>query len=308
MKMPDPYAALRWLDRVLAAAGEDRPAARGAGARARLTAVWRAVTGDARRARVVLARNRLDRLAGAGVAGYREIAAALAHAIEAEDYETAHAIIATTRRKPDLRAEKIVSRRYGFLWICVPKVASVSLLEALGAVDPEAELITGRTLEEIVKTRPEVRGYYRFAFIRHPCHRTFSFYADKHVKLAGRPDAYRFFIEPYHGVREGMTFVELCRWLATPYGSDAFADRHWLSQHLQIRLPDGRLPDFIGRYERLDADWETVTAHLGLPFRPLPRFNVRPAAMVAEEHLDDETVKLLQRRYADDFALGGYDA
>ena len=267
--MHDGFVASRWRDRVLAAMSRDGPAARCAGLRARLIAACQAVTGHVPVARAILFRKALDGLAGAGGAEHREIAAALAGAIEAEDYEAARAMTATARRKPDLRAEKMVSHRYRFLWICVPKVASRSLLEALRAADPEAELITGRTLEEIVTTRPEARGYYRFAFIRHPCHRTFSFYADKHVKLARSPEASRFFIEPYHGLREGMTFVELCRWLDTPYGSDAFADRHWLSQHRQIRLPDGRLPDFIGRYERLDADWETVAARLGLPLRPL---------------------------------------
>ena len=151
-----------------------------------------------------------------------------------------------------------------------------------------------------------MKDYYSFAFIRHPCRRVFSFWADKHVKLARCPEADRYFIKPYYGVRKSMAFAELCRWLNTPYGSDAFADRHWLSQHRQIRLPDGRLPDFIGRYERLDADWETVTARLGLPARALPRFNVRPEGMTAEEHLDGETTALLRRRYAGDFRLGGY--
>ena len=109
------------------------------------------------------------------------------------------------------------------------------------------------------------------------------------MKLARRPEATWLFIKPYYGVHEGMSFAELCRWLSTPYGSDAFANRHWLSQHRQLRLPDGRLPDFIGRYERLDTDWETVTARLGLPARALPRVNVRPEGMTAEEHLDGGT-------------------
>ena len=305
----------------------DGPAARYAGLRARLIAACRAVirNGPAARAifvrrafglfggagpaaRAVLYRKALDRFAGAGGAEHREIAAALAAAIEAEDDRTAGAMAAMAWMKPDLRAEKVVSRRHRFLWICNPKVASRSIMEALLSADPEADPITGRTLEEIVTTRPEVRDYYRFAFIRHPCHRAFSCWADKYVRLAraGHPESIRTFVAPYYGVRPDMSFTEFCRWLDTPYGSDLFADRHWLSQHRQIRLPDGRLPDFVGRYEHLDADWKTVTERVGLPARPLPHANPRPETMVAEEHLDGETVALLERRYAEDFRLGGY--
>ena len=240
---------------------------------------------------------------------HRGAMTALAAAIEAGDGAVVRAITRTVQLEPDLRAEKVVSHHHRFLWICNPKVASRSIINALRSADPDAELIVGRTMDEIFAARPEIRGYHHFAFIRDPLHRTFSCYADKFVRLAGagQPEAIRYFVEPYHGVRPDMSFAEFCRWLNTPYGSDLFADRHWLSQHRQIRLPDGSLPDFIGRYECLDTDWKTVTARLGLPSRPLPRLNANPGAMVAEEHLDGETVALLRRRYAEDFRLGGYD-
>ena len=73
-----------------------------------------------------------------------------------------------------------------------------------------------------------------------------------------------------------MTFAEFCRWLDTPWGSDAFADRHWLSQHRQVRTAGGLLPDFLGHWECLDADWRAVTGRLGLPVRELPRLNAGP--------------------------------
>ena len=153
------------------------------------------------------------------------------------------------------------------------------MIEALLQADPAAELVVGRTLKDLFAARPEVRDYYTFAFIRHPCERAFSFFADKHGNLVrnGDPVAILHFVQPFHGVHEGMTFAEFCRWLDMPFGADAFADRHWLSQHLQIVLPDGSLPDFVGRYERLDDDWKTVMARLGLPQTVLPRRN-SPAA------------------------------
>ena len=296
MTLGRPVAA-RWSRCLLSITSARDPAARGDRVHARV------VSG----LRTALTRAALGVLARSSPAAHRDAATALAAALEAGDHAAARSIKWTGLRSPDLRTTKVVSRRHRFLWIGVPKAASQSLAKALSMADPTADVIDGRTLEQVFAARPEVRDYHRFAFIRHPLHRAFSFWAWMHVETGRCSEEVLRFIEPFHGLREGMTFAELCRWLSTPYGSDAFADRHWLSQHRQIRLPDGRLPDFIGRYERLDTDWGTVTARLGLPFRPLPKVNGRPESMVAEEHLEGDTVALLRRRYADDFALGGYE-
>ena len=246
------------------------------------------------------------RLAHSAAPGHREIAAALAAAIEARDDATALALVSTAARRPDLRAEKVLSRRYRFLWLCIPKAASRSIIAALHAADPGAVLIRGRTLDEVLAAHPGAERFYRFAFLRHPFTRTWSFHADKHTLARHDRTARRWFIDPWHGLRPGMSFAELCRWLDTPCGSDAFADRHWLSQSRQLVAADGRWPDFLGRYERLDADWRTVTERLGLPGTPLPRLNAGPECGAAGAAPDGDLATLLRRRYAEDFRLGGY--
>ena len=235
----------------------------------------------------------------------RTVAAALAAAIDTGDDAAALALLSTAGRRPDLRAEKILSHRHRYLWICNPKVASRSIIAALRAADPGARLVRNRTLEAVLAAHPQARDYFRFAFLRHPVDRTRSFWADKHRLALSDRDAHRWFIAPYYGVRADMGFDALCRWLDTPFGSDAFADRHWLSQHRQLRDGDGRLPDFLGRYERLDADWRAVCDRLGLPIRALPRLNARPEGL-AKTPVDAATAALLRRRYAEDFRVGGY--
>ena len=246
-----------------------------------------------------------NRLAHSATPEHWAVASALAAAIEAVDDETARALVSMAGCRPDLRAEKLLSPKHRYLWICVPKVASRSIIATLHAVDPSAELIRDKTLDQILVARPEAREYFRFAFLRHPVHRTRSFHADKHAQALRDRDAYRWFIKPYYGVSEDMGFGAFCRWLETPFGSDAFADRHWLSQHCQIRDGEGRLPDFLGCYERLDADWRTVCERLGIPFRVLPRLNSRPE-VCGEPLPDADAVAVLQRRYAEDIRLGGY--
>ena len=283
----DGSAAARHVSRILAVAGARR-----------LPGGVRAVIGTQ-------ALGRLARwLAASPAPEHRQIASLLADAIAAGDDAAALALASTAGCRADVRAEKIVSRRYRYLWICNPKVASRSMIAALRAVDSDAELIRGRTLDEVLRMRPQARDYCRFAFIRHPAERAYSFYADKHALALKDRDAHRWFIGRYHGLRTGMEFAEVCRWLDTPCGSDAFADRHWLSQHRQIRSGDGRLPDCLGRYEHLDADWRAIAEKLRMPYRALPRLNARaPGAAAA---MDPDTARLLRRRYAEDFRLGGY--
>ena len=277
------------------------------GAHGRLVQACEKMVADIPWLRTAVIRALVRPLAVSATTAHRDVAALLLAAIEAGRLHAALAMALTAQHRPDLRAEKVVSHRYRFLWICNPKVASRSMIEALLQADPAAELLVGHTLD-VFAARPEVRDYYSFAFIRHPYERAFSFFADKHGNLVrnGDPRAIRYFVKPYHGVREGMTFAEFCCWLNTPFGSDAFADRHWLSQHMQIELPDGSLPDFVGRYERIDDDWKTVMARLGLPQTALPRRNSRHEAILPEEHLTDEATVLLRRRYAEDLRLGGY--
>ena len=244
------------------------------------------------------------RLGAAATPAHRALAAELARALAEGDGAAALALASTAARGPDVRAEKVLSHRHRFLWICNPKAGSRSLIAALRAADPTATLIRDLSLDEVYARYPEARAFFSFAFLRHPAERTRSCHADKHGLARCDPDAYRWFIEPYHGLRPGMSLAAFCRWLDTPCGADAFADRHWLSQSRQIATADGRLPDFLGRCERLETDWRTVAGRLGLPPAPLPRLNASRSRFKAA--LDGESAALLRRRYAADFALGGY--
>ena len=236
----------------------------------------------------------------------RELGGCLDLAVAAGDVAGALRILAAAARGPDRRAEKIVSHRYRFVWICNPKAASRSLIVALTAADPEAVLVRELTLEQVHARYPDARSYFSFAFVRHPADRVRSFHLDKHVRAQHSRAMYIRYIRPYPGLRLGMTFAELCRWLATPCGADAFADRHWLSQWRQIADADERLPDFVGRCERLEEDWGTVSAHLGLPATALSRLHAHRPDCHRHSAEDAGIDALLRRRYRRDYEIGGY--
>ena len=246
---------------------------------------------------------------------HQKVATDLNRALSKHDTATALEIASTAARQPDTRAEKIVSPRYRYIWLCNPKVASRSLISALLRADPDAVLVCQATIDEVYTAHPECRDYYSFAFVRNPYYRTYSFYADKH--LATSREKRRVFVEPYFGIAENRSFGDLCRWLNTPYGSDAFADRHWLSQSLNIRISENRMPDFVGHYENIDDDLRRIAKVLGMPIPELPSLNVSahlvPSTDSPYEHfarrdasLDEHNKALLRLRYASDFQLGDY--
>ena len=206
----------------------------------------------------------------------------------------------TAKRRPDLRAPKVVSHRYGFVWIANPKVASTSILATLLQADPTADVVRHATLAEVYAAMPETRDYLSFAFVRHPYDRTRSCHASK--LLTDTPALAR----RYHGLRPGLGLDDFCAWLATPWGSDAFADRHWLSQSILLRENAGSsLPDFIGRCESAGADLRAVAGMLHMPTPALPRRNRSAARRFPGPNARSR--EILARRYAEDFELGGYD-
>ena len=229
----------------------------------------------------------------------------------------------TASRLPDTRGEKILSRKFRYLWICNPKVASRSIAAALLSVDPDTEIIFGKTISDVYAIHPEARSYYSFAFIRHPFDRTLSWYA--HMRFLGEREGLTQYLnrlaqrqelaDHYFGLAEVDSFDDYCAWLNTPYGSDAFANRHFLSQNVQIRLENGRLPDFVGCLENIEEDWPHVAARLSIPASELPELNTmagwqapsRQALEAARTKmlvlLTERNKALLRGRYAGDLEL-----
>lgn len=262
----------------------------------------------------------------------------------------------TAARSPDRGAEKIVCPRYRFLCLLVPKAASRSLLTVIRDLAPDTDTFFDTDLREVYSEFPEARDYFSFAFVRNPYTRALSLHAELFCQpsvyaagydryrgkrnrtfydpVAGRPVRFRAPLETvaspekkeekrrnlfarHYGLEETRDFDDFCDWLHSPWGSDEHADRHFLSQHRQVRLEDGSLPDFVGRVERFAEGLEEVGRRLGLPVPALPLLNtmagwqstpeeLEAAQREAGKQLTERNRRLLRSRYAADFSLGGY--
>ena len=219
-----------------------------------------------------------------------------------------------------------VSRSLRCVWIRIPKAASESILAALLAADPECELFR-MDYGELYELRPEARDWFAFTFIRHPFGRALSFWSELHFaheRYTERSDFQKRktarILERDYGLAETRDFSAYCRWLRTPYGADACANKHVVSQSAVLRAAAagrGRPVDFIGRLESLDADWGRVAARVGAPLPGLPLahsaagWEAAPEAVKAHRAargalLTEGDKALLAERYAEDLKLGGY--
>lgn len=281
---------------------------------------------------------------------------AFAGALGRGAFRDARRILRSGGRAADYRAEKAVSRRRRFVGLLVPKVASRSLMAALRNAVPDLEIFRDASIAEVLSACPEARGYFSFAFVRHPFTRALSLhrelfrspalYAGQYARYRDRREAA--FFDPAAGrevrfrsslaelasparkedkrrrlfrAHSGLAgtggFEDFCAWLTTPSGSDALADRHFLSQHLQIRSADRCLPDFVGRFEDFDRDLAELARRLEIPPLRMPVLNTMAGWQASREELGEarrEAVadlterarELLAARYAEDFAVGGY--
>lgn len=246
----------------------------------------------------------------------------VAGAVLRGDLTRARKMASTVTRSSELGfiAQKVVSPKYRCVWFSAPKVASRSIMSVLIGTDPECKVYQ-TTASDLLRLRPDTRDWFTFAFVRHPFHRALSFWYELHVSPLQYTDRREYLLrkcadlcDRFYGLSDTQDFDAYCEWLNTPYGADECADRHFMSLEPQLRLGDGRLPDFLGRLENIESDWRTVAERLGIPVPELPfvhsglGWNAAPEQVSAMRSaraslLTERNSELLSVRYAGDLKL-----
>jgi hypothetical protein len=213
----------------------------------------------------------------------------------------------------EIHVDSFVSERLGWVYHCIPKTLSRSMLHYLGSLDPDGYRIGERGVGAEVLTRTGTSRSFTFA--RNPYSRIVAVYFDKFVNYrATQPQREMF--GRFERLQPEMTFSELVDWLATDEGCDGRADPHFLSQHYFV-LDEAGAPavDYLGKVENLQVDLPELQALLGLTPAPLPHLN-RNADRESvrfdstnrwREVLDDRSTRILNSRYDGDFEVLGYE-
>ncbi len=163
----------------------------------------------------------------------------------------------------------IVDHDHNYIFISVPKTASLSMQFTLGHGGNIPEpLLYHQPLVEVLETYPDCRGYFKFAFVRNPWARLASLYHDFTKKRGHQYSALVRHEQPlFH---EFADFEDLClRVRETPWWDDIF----FRSQFDLVALNGAVGLDFVGRYENLQGDFDTICKRIGVK-RDLIKMNI----------------------------------
>jgi hypothetical protein len=131
------------------------------------------------------------------------------------------------------------------------------------------------TAEELRSLLPdEFEKYYRFAFVRNPWERMVSIWC-------------------YNMRAKGVSFEEFLEKTEHSWFG------HLTPQHTFVTTANGEcLVDFVGRFERLTADFAEICSRLSIE-RALPHLNAMTHADY-RTYYDETSRKIVERRYGDD--------
>ena len=197
--------------------------------------------------------------------------------------------------------DSVIGPNFEWLWYCIPKNASRSLLRLFTAAGG-ARL---RDFDDEARssiTHQNVK--FSFAFARHPETRVVSTWRNKISRAPATP-AQSKLIQKSPGLREGMELNEFVEWLGEALHRRRAVDKHWRPQSDYVCDKDGAIAvSFVGKIERLETDLAFVQPHVG-DLEPLLHKN----ATVAEpdETLSDRSREILRYVYRRDFHIFGYE-
>ena len=211
------------------------------------------------------------------------------------------------KKGADRIIRKAISNDNKFIYFANPKVATRSILSFLEDLQQSDLAIVESSYLAIEREYGNIDAFFTFSFVRNPWARTYSCWRDKistHSKFCDI-----FILTRFKGLYPDMPFDEFVQWLGSDRGSDAYADRHWMSQaELLKRDEHGVSLDFIGKVENINADFKEVLRHLELD-DSIALIHKNSSHAKDQGYTKVYTQKMIEtvaRRYQQDIKLFGY--
>lgn len=200
----------------------------------------------------------------------------------------------------------IVSSKYRFIFIHIPKTGGTSLAEpsfqggkgVLSGVLGEHDYARAGHIRAVgLKQRMggQWDNYFKFAFVRNPWDRMVSLYhyflqnPEKQASDIGKR------------IAACSDFTDFCSRL-----DELELDPHFDEQiSYLIDFQGNMLVDYVGRYETLDRDYKDICARLGLPVMSLPHYR-QSSHHHYLQYYDEQAIDAVARRYKNDIAVFNY--
>ena len=135
--------------------------------------------------------------------------------------------------------------------------------------------------------------YFTFSIVRNPWDKMVSQY---NYTITKRPD-----LRKYIGITESVSFKEYINHVVK-----AKIHVQWDPQYKFLYINKKCAVDYIGRFENLQEDFDTVCDKIGSPRQKLPHKN-KSKHKHYTEYYDDETKQIISEKYAKDIEYFGYE-
>jgi chondroitin 4-sulfotransferase 11 len=191
--------------------------------------------------------------------------------------------------------------REGVVFVHIPKNAGCSLDKCIGELVSTVGHDTRDENYKFLREHHIPETWFCFCFSRNPWDRVVSAYF--FLKNHGHPE------HPQDADDFNLYFGAFDTFRDTLLGwDDKFYEQiHFRPQYQWICDGDGKLiPDFIGKVENLQEDFNTVCDKIGIPRQQLPHAN-KTKHKHYTEYYDDETKQIVAEKYAKDIEYFGYE-
>ena len=195
-----------------------------------------------------------------------------------------------------------VSLKDKLVFIHVPKTGGTSIhislkdlygLEGEERHDPLPP-VHHMSISEFLLGNPGHADFFKFAFVRNPFSRILSGYSE----FTQRPDrrGYHMDIKLYYSFEEFCLDFQYSEWNKDP---------HFRPQN-ELLCVDGKIAvDYVGKYETLQDNWDTICEKVGLPPAAL-EVTRKTAHKPYQEHYTAKSRAAIEKYFAEDLALFEY--
>ena len=205
-----------------------------------------------------------------------------------------------------------VSDTHRVLFVHVPKSGGSTIDAMFDREVPDARRVDGRArhapLNRLLQAEPELNDYWIFGFVRNPWARMVSWWSMVHGVFekydAGHPSTVRKIqTHPQAWLPEGEFRNDFDRFVLEGTEKISKVGRPQI-QTLSARR---RKPDFVGRVENYNHDYNVVRRRLGLPeLEAVPRVN-KSSHGHYRDYYNDETRTKVAEVFAQDIEEFGYE-
>lgn len=190
----------------------------------------------------------------------------------------------------------IISHKNKFVFTEVPKTATCSMSSVLSPYNEEK--LDKHAYISSLSDCIIFENYFKFAFIRNPWDRSFSYYQQMKKKPKGLKEntkRHKHFL-----YSTNFNFSDFIKKINEE-------DLFWDSQNKFLSDNNGNiLIDFLGKFENLQNDFDVIMDKIGLQKTKLPFLNFSKKSNLNDVY-DEESKDIISFRFKADIELGEYN-